>query len=264
MSFYRTARPLIPAISRPIKPQTIALKSSKQYSYNITQQYKQSHVLLSWYRQLSTSTSNDTSNNQFSSNNESATDSNNNNATQSSDQSNATDQSSKISELEAKVADLSDQRLRALAECENVRQRSRVDLSSARLYGIQGFAKQLLEVCDTLELMIKNAEAHVDSSNQHFKSLFDGVNMTNNILLKILSNNGMKKMSSMGEKFDPYKHEVLFQVDDESKEPGTIANVMREGYLLHDRTLRASQVGVVKKPANNTNNNTNNQSDNKQ
>jgi len=165
----------------------------------------------------------------------------------------AADLQSKIKELESKVTELADQRLRALAECENVRSRARSDLSTARLYAIQGFAKQLLEVSDTLDLMQKNASEHVkeehgNTVDKHFKSLYEGVEMTQRILMKILEGQGMKRMKSVGEKFDPHKHEALYQVDDTTKDPNTVAHVMREGYSLHDRTLRAAQVGVVRKP----------------
>ena len=138
--------------------------------------------------------------------------------------------------------------LRALAETENVRQRMTKQVEEAKLYGIQGFSKDILEVADTLEKATESVpkeelEEHV---NPPLSALYDGLKLTEAELQKVFSKNGLKKIDGVGENFDPNFHEALFELPGEKH--GTVAVVSRVGYMLHGRTIRAAKVGVVKAP----------------
>ena len=141
---------------------------------------------------------------------------------------------------------LQDKYLRALAEAENVRQRMMKQVEEAKLFGIQGFSKDILEVADILEKATESVpKAELESnSNPHLSSLFQGLKMTEAELQKAFSKNGLTKINPVGEVFDPSFHEALFEVPGEK--PGTIAVVSRVGYILHGRTIRPARVGVVK------------------
>ena len=169
--------------------------------------------------------------------------------------------------MEGKYKETYDRLLRSAAEIENVRRTSRMDVDNARKYAATGFAKSMLEVADTLELAAKSAKealakagegggaagASTSQSGQGagesavVQSLLEGIEMTEKVLAKALSDHGISKMEAMGHKFSPHEHHALFEVEDEGKEPGSIAHVMKQGYKYNDRVLRAAQVGTVKK-----------------
>ena len=135
--------------------------------------------------------------------------------------------------------------MRALAETENVRQRSIKQVQEVKKFGIQGFAKDLLEVADILEKANESlTEEDLKSGSKPLISLVEGLKLTEAELQKVLKNNGVTKIEAEGVKFDPSLHEALFEVVGDC--PGTVAVVSRQGYLLHDRTLRPARVGVVK------------------
>lgn len=138
--------------------------------------------------------------------------------------------------------------IRALAETENVRQRMNKQVDDAKLYGIQGFCKDLLEVADILGTATTSVpQEQLTDANPHLKNLFDGLKMTETQLQKVFGKHGLFKIApSEGEKFDPNFHEALFQVPTSDKKGDTIAIVQQIGYRLHDRTLRPARVGVFK------------------
>ncbi|MEE6507950.1 hypothetical protein FKM82_017751 [Ascaphus truei] len=136
---------------------------------------------------------------------------------------------------------------RALADTENLRQRSQKLAEEAKLYGIQGFCKDLLEVADILEKATESVpKEEIKADNPHLKSLYEGLVMTEVQMQKVLNKHGVFKLNPVGAKFDPYEHEALFHAPVEGKQPGTIALVTKVGYKLHERTLRPALVGVVK------------------
>lgn len=141
-----------------------------------------------------------------------------------------------------------DKYLRALAEAENVRQRWRKQVEEAKLYGIQGFTKDILEVADILQKATHSVPetALKDRCNKHLVALYDGVILTEAELQKVLKKNGVNQINPLGQMFDPVFHEAMFEV--EGEKPGTIAHVTTLGYTLHGRTIRPARVGVVKQP----------------
>ena len=136
--------------------------------------------------------------------------------------------------------------MRALAEVENVRQRMQKQIEEARLFGIQQFAKDILEVADILEKATESISKKdlEDNSNLPLASLHEGLKLTEAQLQKVLLKNGLTKVDKVGNAFDPNIHEALFELPGEK--PGTVAVISRVGYILNGRTLRAAKVGVVK------------------
>ncbi|XP_039544626.1 grpE protein homolog 1, mitochondrial-like [Pimephales promelas] len=152
-------------------------------------------------------------------------------------------------QLEEQLKDVTDKYKRALADTENLRQRSQKMIDDAKLYGIQGFCKDLLEVADILEKATESVpKTEVSAANPHLKNLYDGLVMTEVQIQKVFKKHGLVKLNPDSQKFDPYEHEAVFHAPVEGKEPGTVAVVTKVGYKLHGRTLRPALVGVVKAP----------------
>ncbi|XP_034757203.1 grpE protein homolog 1, mitochondrial [Etheostoma cragini] len=157
------------------------------------------------------------------------------------------EQSAAETQLEEQLKDMTEKYKRALADTENLRTRSQKMIEDAKLYGIQGFCKDLLEVADILEKATESVpKEEVTSQNPHLKNLYDGLVMTEVQIQKVFTKHGLVKLNPDGQKFDPYEHEALFHAPMEGKEPGTVAVVTKVGYKLHGRTLRPALVGVVK------------------
>lgn len=136
---------------------------------------------------------------------------------------------------------------RSLAETENVRNRMQKQIGDAKIFGIQGFCKDLLEVADILERAVEATPKDNLEMNQELKDLFDGLTMTESQLLKVFGRHGLVRLDpKAGEKFDPNLHEALFQLPVAEKENNTVAVVTQKGFALNGRTLRAAKVGVVK------------------
>ncbi|CAD5119766.1 DgyrCDS8361 [Dimorphilus gyrociliatus] len=152
--------------------------------------------------------------------------------------------------LMAQVKDVEDKYKRSLAEMENVRNRLTKQIADAKVFGIQSFCKDLLEVADILNSATAAVPKEaLESDNQHLKSLFDGLTMTDKQLRKVFTRHGLEPIDpAKGEKFDPNLHEALFQAPiTESETPGSVAVVTKTGYRLHERTIRPALVGVYNK-----------------
>ena len=127
--------------------------------------------------------------------------------------------------------------------------RMKKQVADAKQYGIQGFAKDLLEVADILNKATDSVPPEQVNDNPHLKGLFEGLTMTESQLQRVFSRHGISAINPpAGEKFDPHIHEALFQQVVDSMEAGTVAVVTKIGYKLHERTIRPALVGVVKAP----------------
>ncbi|CAL8377282.1 unnamed protein product [Gadus morhua 'NCC'] len=151
------------------------------------------------------------------------------------------------SQLEGQLKEVTEKYKRALADTENLRVRSQKMVEDAKLYGVQGLCKDLLEVADILEKATESVpKEEVTARNPHLKSLYDGLVMTEAQVQKVFTKHGLVKINPDGQKFDPYEHEALFHAPIDGKVPGTVAVVTKVGYKLHGRTLRPALVGVAK------------------
>ncbi|KAK6741977.1 hypothetical protein RB195_009697 [Necator americanus] len=145
--------------------------------------------------------------------------------------------------------DWKDKYQRSLAETENVRKRGFKQTEEAKVFAIQGFCKDLLEVADVLDLAVDSVkEEQLKSADKTLSDLHQGIVMTRTVLLNTFKKHGLNPVNPIGEKFDPNLHEAVFQVPpgpDAKAEPGHIMHVSKIGYSLKDRPVRAAQVGVV-------------------
>ncbi|KAE8907428.1 hypothetical protein PF005_g247 [Phytophthora fragariae] len=156
-----------------------------------------------------------------------------------------------VEELTTKNKDMNDRLLRALADAENVRRISRVDVSNAREFAISKFAKSLLDVSDNLKRAHESIDIEAlqpEKQLDAIKVLHEGVVMTENQLQKVFSEFKINQVGAVGDKFDPNMHDALFEYEDATKEAGSIGQLMKTGYLLNERVIRPAQVGVVKAP----------------
>ena len=151
---------------------------------------------------------------------------------------------------EEKIADLEDKLARAFAEMENQRRRFEKEKEDAFEYGGSSFAKEALSLIDNLERSkivlesdetLKNTEA-LKKTLEHFEIISKD-------LISTFSKNNIKPIECLNKKLDPNFHQAMMEIDDETKEPGTIIQEIQKGFTIKDRLLRPSLVGVAKKPS---------------
>jgi molecular chaperone GrpE len=152
-----------------------------------------------------------------------------------------------IEALRAENADLKDRVLRSHAEMENLRKRTERDVNDTRSYAIAGFARDMLSATDALSraLMVLPAEAR-ENGDATTKGLIDGIELAEREMQRLLAKHGVKPIEAEGQKFDPHKHQAMFEVPDLSKPEGTVVPVVQAGFAIGDRVLRPAMVGVAK------------------
>ena len=147
----------------------------------------------------------------------------------------------KISELEDKLA-------RTFAEMENQRRRFEKEKQDAFEYGGYSFAKEALSLIDNLERS-KNVLENDDKlkETEALKKILDHLNVIKKDLISIFEKNDIKPIDSLNQKLDPNFHQAMIEIEDDTKEPGTIIQEIQKGFTIKDRLLRPSLVGVSKK-----------------
>jgi len=152
-----------------------------------------------------------------------------------------------VEALTREVAEARDKMLRTLAEMENLRQRTRREVSDAKLYGISGFARDVLDIADNLQRALDAVPAEAKASaDPGLKALIEGVELTERSLLNTLEKNGVRKFDPAGEKFDPNFQQAMYEVPDASVPSGTVVQVVQAGFMIGERVLRPALVGVSK------------------
>jgi molecular chaperone GrpE len=149
--------------------------------------------------------------------------------------------------LQEENKSLHDRLLRALAEAENVRRQADRTITETRQYSISEFARELLTVVDNLERTVEAAEKQ-PSANMGNAALLEGVQATLRVFLQMLQRFGVRRIEAEGRPFDPNFHEAVMEVEDSSRPPGTVTQVMEQGYTIRDRLLRPARVVVSRKP----------------
>ena len=148
--------------------------------------------------------------------------------------------------LEA-AAEFKDKLLRTLAEMENLRKRTEREVADARVYGVTGFARDVLAVADNMHRALGTIEAELrEHADAKMQALIEGVELTERELMKVLEKYGVTKFSPAGEKFDPNVHQAMYEVENSELPAGHVAQVIQAGYMLGDRVLRPALVAVVK------------------
>lgn len=149
---------------------------------------------------------------------------------------------SSVNQLEADFLKLKDDYLRLYAEMENMKRRQAQETEKTIKFATSSFAKELLGVKDNLERAI----SAMDNAPESCQSLLEGVKLTETELLRVFEKFGIKPFSHIGEKFDPNFERVVQEIEDKTKEAGTILSELQKGYTIHDRILREAMVIVSK------------------
>jgi molecular chaperone GrpE len=152
---------------------------------------------------------------------------------------------------EEKILELEDKLARAFAEMENQRRRFEKEREDAFNYGGFAFAKETLNLIDNLERSKQILESdEILKNSEALKKTLEHFDIINKDMVSILSKNGITPLDSIGKKLDPNFHQAMMEIDDDQKEPGTIIQEIQKGFMMKDRLLRPSLVGVSKKTEN--------------
>ena len=154
---------------------------------------------------------------------------------------------SKLS-AEEEISSLKDKLTRAYAEMENQRRRHEKEKDEAFEYGGFGFAKECLNLLDNLErskISLENDE--ILKNSEALKKIVDHINIINKDMLSIFKRNNIEPINAINKKLDPNMHQAMMEVEDDTKEQGTIVQEIQKGFTMKDRLLRPSLVAVSKK-----------------
>ena len=156
---------------------------------------------------------------------------------------------------EEKIKDLEDKLTRSLAEMENQRRRFEKEREEAFEYGGFAFAKETLNLIDNLERSKQSLENDETLKNSEaLKKISEHLEIIYKDTISTFKKNNIEPIKSINEKLDPNLHQAMMEVEDDSKESGTIVQEIQKGFLMKDRLLRPSLVGVSKKNSKKTDN----------
>jgi molecular chaperone GrpE len=149
--------------------------------------------------------------------------------------------------LKAEVESLRDQRLRALAEAENIRRRAEREKTEASQYAVTKFARDMVSIADNFSRALAACPPELrEVADPQVKAVLDGVEATDRQLMATLERYGVKPVSIEG-KFDPNLHQAIAEVPGNGKPAGTIVDVVQAGYTIGDRLLRPAMVTVARR-----------------
>lgn len=169
-----------------------------------------------------------------------------------------------LAQKDAQISEYKDLYIRARADFENLQKITTREKAQAKEYAIQNFARDLVSNIDVLQLALNSVPEALRSSStpdnhkeekkgaaaespdrKHLTDLWGGVQSTKNLLEKTLARYGVVPFDPTGQQFDPNKHEAMYQVQVPDKEPNSVLNCSKVGWMLRDRVLRPAQVGVA-------------------
>ena len=149
---------------------------------------------------------------------------------------------------EEKIAGLEDKVARTFAEMENQRRRFEKEREEAYEYGGYSFAKEALNLIDNLERSKQILETDDElKGTEALKKSLEHLDIIKKDTISIFEKNSIKPIESLNKKLDPNFHQAMMEIEDDSKEPGTIIQEIQKGFTIKDRLLRPSLVGVSKK-----------------
>ena len=150
--------------------------------------------------------------------------------------------------LEDKITELEEKIVRQFAEMENQRRRYEKEKDDAFEYGGFSFAKETLNLIDNLERSRAAIESDESLKNSEgFDKIINHLDIIHKDMISILKKNNIHPIESIGKKLDPNLHQAMMEIEDESKENGIILQEIQKGFMMKDRLLRPSLVGVAKK-----------------
>ncbi len=159
------------------------------------------------------------------------------------EQPNEIEQKENVEDLKKEIAELKDKYLRLYADFENYKRLSAKNKVELIKYSNEELIRELLSVIDHLELALQHS-ANIENSS----ALAEGIQMTLKEIKTILEKFGLTVIEALGKPFDPVFHHAISQVESEESDEDTVVSEFRKGYMLKDKVLRASLVGVSKKP----------------
>src|SRR4030081_2488686 len=152
----------------------------------------------------------------------------------------------KDSDPTSEIASLRERLMRALAEIENTRRQGERRTEDAQQYAIAHFARELLALVANLRRALGAGAPDPEAAKGD--GLIQGVGATDPILTQILNRFGVAELNALNEPFDPMKHEAVMETEETEQPPGNVAQVLEDGYMLHDRLLRPARVVVARSP----------------
>jgi molecular chaperone GrpE len=151
----------------------------------------------------------------------------------------------RLAELEKALQEANSKALYAAAETQNVRRRLEAEKQQAANYAATQFARDMLAIKDHLERALVAVTDEL-RSDKLASSFLDGIESTARELESAFARHGITRITSIGEKLDPHRHQAMMEIPSDEAEPGTIVEEMQAGYMLKDRLLRPALVGVAK------------------
>ena len=149
--------------------------------------------------------------------------------------------------LKEVIKTLKEEKIRVLAEMENLRKRFEREKIDSIKYGSVNFARDVLSPGDNLERAL-SAINEEEEQSQSIKNLIEGLLMVKKELSTALEKNGITKIDSLDKKFDPNLHQAMMEIENDDLDEGVVVQEIQIGYMMHDRLLRPAMVGVSKKP----------------
>ena len=160
---------------------------------------------------------------------------------------NEAENSNEIKTLQAELDKANDSYLRAVAEMENIRRRAENDVINARKFAIEGFASEMLQVKESLDLA---QSAELGSDESVADKMQEGLALTLKQMISVFEKFGLEEvMPEVNERFDHALHQAITMLESSDVEPNHIVNVVQKGYRLKERLLRPAMVVVAKAPA---------------
>ena len=150
--------------------------------------------------------------------------------------------------VEEQLKNTKEKLLRTMAEVENQRRRFEKEKLEAFEFGGFNFARESLLLLDNIDravISFRNDENLKD--NKDLDKIIDSIEIVKKDLISIFKKNGIESIECINKKFDPNFHQAMLEVENNAKEPGTVVQEIQKGYMMKDRLLRPSLVGVAKK-----------------
>ena len=168
---------------------------------------------------------------------------------------NNTEDSSKEESIEEKLKVTEEKLLRTMAEMENQRRRFEKERQEAFEFGGFNFAKESLSLLDNIDRAISSFKNDENlKNNKELNKIIEGIDVIKKDLESIFKKNGIELIECINKKFDPNFHQAMLEVEDNTKEQGTVVQEIQKGYTMKDRLLRPSLVGVTRKREKKTSN----------
>ena len=152
-----------------------------------------------------------------------------------------------IAALKEEAASYKDRLLRTAADMDNLRKRAEREKAEATLYAATNFARDLLSVADNMQRALNAmSEEAKEAADEATSNLLTGIELTEKELLNIFQRYGIRRVDTVGHKFDPNLHQALFEMPTSEHPPGIVVQEMQSGFAIGERCLRPAMVGVAK------------------